>query len=224
MLMLPHNPSSVDSLLDLYFAQPGTIHRILLTAIQEWSFFGGQTQFHRRSTRRGGRENQKGYYQRVGLYWHKALGMNLDGRDRDTPWSAAFISYVMLASGVDSHDFKGASAHSRYIHRAIQNRVQNLANAKFLGRRITEYAPKEGDLVCYSREGANMTYDKAIKRDSYTSHCDIVVYVRQGEIGVIGGNVSDSVTLKIVQVDARGFLTDRSHPWFAVLENRLPLS
>ena len=62
-----------------------------------------------------------------------------------------------------------------------------------------------------------------MKSSQYKSHGDIVVYVRPGEIGVIGGNVSDSVTLKTLKLDSAGYLVDKHDHWFVILENRLPL-
>jgi hypothetical protein len=190
--------------------------------VQEWSYFGGTTRVRGRSVRRGHQETDKGYYQRVGDYWRFGTGLRRTGLDTDDPWSATFISYVMRKAGVTDRDFRRAAAHARYIHFAIQNRLGHKHGAVFHGWRLTEYRPKEGDLVCYSRAGSGITFDKAIKRDAYKSHSDIVVCVRPGEIGVIGGNVGDSVTLKFLTTTAGGYLNDRTESWFAVLENRLP--
>jgi hypothetical protein len=222
-MVLPHPPQSVRSQVDLAFARPGTIHRILWVALQEWSYFGGEVQSHGHTLRGGKHEADAGFYQRVGEYWRYGTGQNLDGRDTDVPWSATFISYVMRKAGVNNKDFPRATAHSKYIHAAIRNRLANGPGAAFVGRRVTEYRPKEGDLVCASRAGSNMTYDKAAKQDAYKSHSDIVVYARPFEIGVIGGNVDDAVTLTIYNLGAGGFLTDKSRQWIAILENRLPL-
>lgn len=55
---------------------------------------------------------------------------------------------------------------------------------------------------------------------------DIVVDIsRPGEIDVIGGNVSSSVTLKTLKVDSQGKLIPTNnksgdYPWFAVLANQ----
>ena len=65
---------------------------------------------------------------------------------------------------------------------------------------------------------------RAAKESKYKAHGDIVVFVRPGEIGVIGGNVGDSVSLKTLKIDGSGYLTDKTQPWFCVLENRLPES
>ncbi len=221
--MPPFIPPSVLWAVDLMTARPGSIHRILWVAIQEWLFFGQQTIENGRVVKLGHKEHHAGYYERVGEYWREGLSMRYDGRNRSVPWSAAFISYVMKTAGVADSDFPRAAAHSRYIHFAIQNRETGATGAKFIGWRVSERAPKEGDLVGYSRAGAHMTYDKAAKRNTYTSHCDIVVYARPGEIGVIGGNVKDSVSLKRLPTDADGFLTDTHNDWFVVIENGLPV-
>jgi len=221
MLPLPHISQEIANLVEIAMSRPGTIQRIMWVALQEWSYFGGTnvTKGHKHG---GHKETDKGYFQRIGTYWKEGTGTHLDGRDTDHPWSAAFISYVMHTAGVTRQQFPGATAHSRYIHFALQNRVHNTPGAAFVGQRITEYKPKLGDLVCASRAGSNMTFDKAIKQKDYKSHCDIVVYVWPGEIGVIGGNVSDSVAMKILKIDAGGFLVDKTSPFFAILENRLP--
>ena len=222
MILLPSITSAVADLVELATSRPGTINRILFVALQEWRYFGGSTVTKGRR-HAGHKETEKGYYKRIGLYWQDGTGQHLDGRDTEHPWSAAFISYVMRTAGVTQEQFPSATAHSRYIHFAMQNRVHNTAGAVFIGQRLTEYKPKLGDLVCTSRAGSHMTFDKAIKHKDYTSHCDIVVSVRTDEIGVIGGNVSDSVSMKFLKIDAAGSLIDKTAPWFAILENRLPL-
>gem|GEM_PF-7009058 len=73
------------------------------------------------------------------------------------------------------------------------------------------------DLVGYARQDG-VGFDTPAP---YNSHTDIVVAVRDGEIDVIGGNVSDSVTLKTLQIDDQGRLTDSSEDWFVVLSNQL---
>jgi hypothetical protein len=85
-------------------------------------------------------------------------------------------------------------------------------------------------LLCNTREKSHMTYDKAIKQDGYDSHCDIVVYVRPGEMGVIGGNVSGTskghrtVGLRTRALTSGGYVVNRTKDeFFAILENRLPL-
>lgn len=169
----------------------------------------------------GRKENEKGFYERVGKYWKEALNLNFDGRNKSWYWSAAFISYVMKISGVPKKDFKPSIRHSEYIHQALQNKKNKIAGAKFVGHRLTEYAPKIGDLVCFAAQ-PGIDYDSAVKLKKYRSHCDIVVFSGHGQVMTIGGNVEDSVSLRTFQTDTDGHLTDETKDWFVVIENKMP--
>lgn len=127
------------------------------------------------------------------------------------PWSAAFISWVMQQAGAGSL-FKRSPAHSVYISWAKENRRNNNANP-FKAYRITELAPRVGDLVCQGRSGSSPTYDNIAP--GMNTHCDIVTAVQPGNLSVVGGNVSDSVKQRSVRTDARGFIA--SPAYFAVI-------
>lgn len=45
-----------------------------------------------------GQEHKSPFYRFVGQMWD-AIGMDLDGKDRDVPWSAAFISWIVRQAG-----------------------------------------------------------------------------------------------------------------------------
>ena len=203
-------------------AGPATIGRIIRIALDEWHRFGHQVVIGDDIIHEGGREDRAGYRQRVGLFWRYGTGKRYDGADRDQAWSAAFISYVMRSAGVADHLFPRSIRHSEYIHFAQQNELTADPDAAFVAHRLLSYVPKPGDLVAYTR-GSNLSYDRAARRTRYKSHTDIVVYVRAGEIGVIGGNVKHSVSLKRLIAGAGGRLRDQTKDWFAVIENRLPL-
>lgn len=206
----------------------GTRLRIIRVAIEEWLRFGGQVAVGTRRpgplqvVHRGTTEQDPDAARIVGEYWRN-IGLNYDGNDTEQYWSAAFISYVMSQAGVADADFPRSRRHMTWIHHAIRNKLDRVAGAKLLGHRPEEYAPREGDLVCYSRSGW-LDYAAAARQARGGAHSDIVVYAWGGEIGVIGGNVRDSVTLKRLPTDGAGYLADRSrnHDWFCVIENRLP--
>lgn len=183
--------------------------RVRDIALKEWEFFGRGRE----------KEDQPGFYQRVGDYWKQGVNRNLDGRDRGTPWSAAFISWVMRKAGA-GNQFKYSSLHADYIRDAIQKRKINDKNAAFKGYKVEEYAPKVGDLVCQSRgkDAWRVGYDTT---RSYSSHCDLVVSTKPGQIDVIGGNVSDSVGRKTYKTDATGKLPKGKYPWIAVIKTSL---
>jgi Uncharacterized protein conserved in bacteria (DUF2272) len=199
------------------------IPKVVQTATEQWEFFGEQTyDIDGRLLQNGHKEGEEGFYQRVGQYWLEGTNTrNIDGRDHDYPWSAAFISWMMKSSGAGDN-FRYSTQHSVYINQAIRDH-QNNNNVGFWGWRLNEYKPAVGDLVCWARE-AGVDFDHQ-KGGNYAGHCDIVVEVDADEMFVIGGNVGDSVTRRPLSLD-NGFLTARKlggETLFAIMENRVPL-
>lgn len=193
------------------------IARIQQQLDREWKYFGSQTyDVEGRLIKKGYSEEDPAVYKRVGYFWENGTSLLLDGRDRDWPWSAAFISSVHQDAGVGPQFFR-SPAHSRYIRDAIFKKTTGEQDAAYWGHRITERAPRVGDMVCYSRQ-SGVSYDQQPLR--YASHADIVTAVRPGEIDVIGGNVGHSVAKKTVKTDENGFIIDEIYNWFAVLEPR----
>lgn len=168
-----------------------------------------------RFQRGAGKENVDPFAGFVGEMW-ASIGLDLDGRDGDQPWSAAFISFVVRRAGYAG--FRFAAAHARYIHDSIVRRQRNEASP-FWGFRITEHKPALGDMVCRWR-AVPRSFDDAARRDDFKSHCDIVVQLGDGSVNTIGGNVANSVSTTRYRLDAQGFL-DGSGNVFAVLRNNL---
>ena len=189
---------------------------IVETANKEWKRFGYDTTgIDGKKIKKGRQENENGYWERVGDYWKQALNLGYTGKDRDVAWSSAFISWVMLKSGgLFGIPFKKSASHSTYIREYVKNRKEG-KNATFVAYRINEKPADVGDLVCYSRENASDMYDRT---GAYKSHCDIVVAKRKGEIEVIGGNVAQSVSKKIVSTDRTGRV-NAGGKWFAIIKN-----
>src|SRR5262245_30910775 len=97
MLLLPYLPRTAKTQLDLASAAPGTIHRILWVAVQEWSYFGGNYDDTEIPgiEHAGNVQTDATHYKKVGEYWSYGSGTKgLDGKDTNF-WSATFISYVM---------------------------------------------------------------------------------------------------------------------------------
>jgi hypothetical protein len=179
--------------------------QLMSAAVAEWLRFEMGT----------GQEHVDPFFKFVGEMW-QSIGLDLDGKDRDTPWSAAFISFCVRKAGITG--FKFAAAHSRYIHDAIVKRFANQA-APFWGFRITEQPPRLGDMVCQWRKNRK-TFDDARVEDAFFSHCDIVVEVGDTFVRALGGNNTDTVGFKKYNLNANGFLKDEKNV-FAVLHNRL---
>jgi hypothetical protein len=198
------------------------IPAIVQTATAQWEFFGEQTyDIDGHLDQNGHKEGEDGSYQRIGQYWLEGTGTrNIDGRDHEFPWSAAFISWVMKTSGAGSH-FRYSTQHSVYISQAIRDHMKG-NDVGFWGWRLNEHRPAVGDLVCWARE-AGVDFDHQ-KSGNYAGHCDIVVEVNADEIFVIGGNVGDAVTRRPLALHG-GFLTVRElggETLFAIMQNRVP--
>lgn len=184
-------------------------------ALEEWNYFGNQL-IESGFIKNGRKETDEGFWQRVSIYWKEGTGFEKTGKDTSWPWSAAFISWVMKKAG-SGDKFPYSIRHSDYINYSIQNREKGNCDAEFIGYQIYEYSPDIGDLVCYSRQ-ENIDYQS---RGRYKSHCDIVIEKTKNRIGVIGGNVRDSVTKKFLPLDSEGKLDDSTEHWFVVIKNNL---
>ena len=192
-------------------------YRAVSLAKKEWQGWGEPTiQENGTQSTKGGFEANIGFADRVGKYWREGTGLKYDGSDTDVAWSSAFISYLMKNSGAGNKFVYNAS-HSKYITDSIANRKNQKFSAPFVGYRVKEMSPKVGDLVCYTRQ-SGVDYDTT---GSYKSHCDIVVSTKGNQIEVIGGNVNNAVTKKILKTDTKGMIADTKYDWFTVIKNNI---
>lgn len=120
-----------------------------------------------------------------------------------TPWSAAFVSWVMCESGLDdSAEFRRAVAHHTYIDQAIRARNGRGSQALFTAYDIGETTISPGDLLCSGRRPAYRTLAERRRQlgEGARTHCDVVVKLDEarGRILTIGGNVRGTVGLKLM--------------------------
>ncbi|PWV99207.1 uncharacterized protein DUF2272 [Hoeflea marina] len=219
-----------------------TADAIVLAATQEWERWGKSTWNTITGAKAIGKtETSPGFADFVYETYYKTVVKSPDPtkkakmlrriQELDTPtypWSAITISYIMKTAGFTKAQFEFSEGHSRYIRNAVAAKGVDTA-ASYWGFRITDAVPTVGDLVGCARNSNGTPVSHAAgqawydKTGDYSSHADIVVAVRPGEIDVIGGNVSNSVTMKTLKCDpVSGKLTDMSHPWFVVMKRRLP--
>lgn len=154
-----------------------------------------------------GQEHHAPFFRYIGEMW-QAIGLDLDGRDRDQFWSAAAISFMVrnASSTVPRYrKFKFAAAHAKYMHDSIARRKANDTKAPFWGHRLHEIRPEIGDIVCKWRETPR-DYDDAAASDAFKSHSDIVVSVQPDFVLAIGGNVGQSVNITRYRKTGAGFL------------------
>lgn len=156
------------------------------------------------------------YWSEVGLQFTSCVS---------EPWSAVFVSWCVKQAGATADEFKFADSHSEFVHRAIQ--IQLNGTGVFRGRRITEHAPRVGDIIQNNRTGSTHDYDFARKNKEYASHSAIVVEVGSDSAGgfalTIGGNEGDSIRRKVVRLTPAGLIKQRANnPFMCVIQNLKP--
>ena len=144
-----------------------------------------------------------------------------------TPWSAAFISWVMCESGLsEMSEFRRAVAHHSYIDQAIRARDGASATAAYTAFDIGETEISPGDLLCSGRRPAYRSLAERRRQlgEGARTHCDVVVKLEPARhrILAIGGNVRATVGLKLLPAqtdDAVGLRPDGgARPLFAHLK------
>ena len=133
----------------------------------------------------------------------------------DTPWSAAFISYVIRQSGVAASAFRFANAHRAYIYEAFAASLAEPANEAgdrlYRACPVGTTKPRPGDLICHHREPALAdASDQAVRerirtelasgatRSVRRTHCEVVASIdaRARKMYTIGGNVLQAITAR----------------------------
>ena len=145
----------------------------------------------------------------------------------DTPWSAAFISYLMKTAGFSRAEFGFSDNHADYVQAAFDTSTAEAAGLErvdaFRACDVATTRPRAGDLLCATRAAAAGTVKFAglaaavaaarAAAQSFPMHCDLVVRADAGgdaKLEVIGGNVVQSVTLSRMSLNAAKLL-GRSH-------------
>jgi hypothetical protein len=188
---------------------------IVKTACEEFAWWRSDTTL---------RESDEKAVARLKQYW-LSVGRQTRGIQlRDSlwqeqhPWSSAFISWVMTRAGAGKK-FKTSPNHAGYIVWARKN-LQSKCKEIFIAYDICDQKcawPEPGDLICKNRDGNNFSLSTITASD--ISHSDIVVEVDtvRKAIVTIGGNVRNTVSKRIIYLDADGYI-DRSSNWKVIDE------
>jgi hypothetical protein len=152
-------------------------------------------------------------------YW-TTLGFQFPGVQ--TPWSAVFISFCVKTAGATAADFKFAEAHSVFVHKAIEN-ARNQTGV-FQGFDISEQPIALGDILQNNRGSHRFDFAFAKAHDAYESHSAIVISMGHDALGpfamTVGGNESDSIRMKRVNLDPDGTVKQRaSSPFICLVKN-----
>ena len=140
--------------------------------------------------------------------WERTAGELRRNDGWRTPWSAAFISWLMCEAGATP--FTLSWAHRDYVDAAIA--AADGGPAHLYHARPPDRAPSPGDLLCSHR--ADYRTDLAARREEFgvlgDMHCDLVIAVNAStrDVLALGGNVENGVTLVRYHV-GRGFFRTR---------------
>lgn len=139
--------------------------------------------------------------------WARTAGEWRRNDGWQTPWSAAFISWLMCDAG--AAPFARSWAHRDYVDAAIA--AADGGPAHLYVAQAPNQAPQIGDLLCAHR--SEYRADLAARREERGAqgemHCDLVVAANEsGDILAIGGNVENGVTMVRYQFQ-RGFFSKR---------------
>ena len=142
----------------------------------------------------------------------------------DTPWSAAFISYLMKTAGFSRSEFAFSGSHADYVQAAFAASDEEAAGREpayaFRACDIATTHPRAGDLVCATRAGTAgiakfadlaAAMDARAAGQDFPMHCELVVRSDEGgdaKIDTMGGNVVQSVTLSRMRLNANKVLSD----------------
>lgn len=135
-------------------------------------------------------------------------GLGCRGFVIDSPWSAAFVSWVMRRAGVPR--FTHSGSHFHYVRAARRDP----ANSPYQFLEPMSAPLATGDLLCYARSGRVYGYAGLASAidggaDGLGMHCDIVVAANpsgDAKAYLIGGNVQQTVTLRTLNLNATGRL------------------
>ena len=198
-------------------------------ATLEWEFFGRQTVVLKGTEESiphvgAWEDDDSRISRRVNTYWRAVSKPELDGMDCAEPWSAAFTSWVMQSAGVPESQFLRSSSHGIYLASMIDQAGD--PGRWFVPRRIMDYSPQPGDLICASRGTTRPRtingYTSASALNGTSTHCDLVVTKTPRTLEAIGGNVRNSVSRTTLELDSQGRLQPAPRrPWFLIMENRL---
>lgn len=133
-------------------------------------------------------------------------GLGCRGFVIDTPWSAAFISWLMQRAGVPG--FRASAGHFDYVRAARRDP----AGSPYLFQDPAHATPAVGDMLCYVRTQqvlghAGLTALIDGGATGLNMHCDVVTAVSPGGDGkayLVGGNVQQAVTMRVLNLNAAG--------------------
>lgn len=123
----------------------------------------------------------------------------------DTPWSAVFVSWVMTRAGLPG--FQPSARHVDYVRDAYRGG----AGSPYRLADPDAEAPATGDLMCFARVPSQAFGAAGFRRwldsagdGALAMHCDVVVSTSNGRARLVGGNVLQGVTMRVLPLNRTG--------------------
>jgi hypothetical protein len=149
----------------------------------------------------GKKETDAQSYSQLEKYWK-----NIDYGEwspSGTPWSAAFISYVLRGS-----DFPQTAAHRIYVKDIIDGKKPTWA--AFSIPKSQEIPLHVGDVLVKPRSG-----------DYNNTHGDVVYKIVDGMAYLVGGNISNTAKItRIIKVDKDNVAVEDVSPYMIILKKK----
>jgi len=141
-------------------------------------------------------------YPRLKEYWdYVKFGDNWS--PSGTPWSSAFISYVLRGQG-----FPKKAAHRLYMKDIIDGK--NPSWGAYSIPKTDNLQLHVGDVLIKPRSG-----------DYNNSHGDVVYKIEDGQAFLIGGNLGNSARVtEIFRVDNKGYVQEDVSPYLVILKKK----
>lgn len=168
---------------------------------------------------KGKKETDEGMLAHVRRYWKKGPGMTKAAIDEllkvrtaainkglasiPSPWSAAFVTFVMKKA---YPDFKAAQSHSKYISWAKTNRTTQAH--PFQAFPVNEVAVEPGDIICQARSIKKWATYENVGELPHT-HGDIVIRIENGYAVAVGGNINMNVQEVRYELDSANQLVQK---------------
>ena len=125
----------------------------------------------------------------------------------NTPWSAAFISYIMIKSGYKNFP-------KSKFNTCLASKIQVGDYDYFTLANPSEYSPKVGDIIIKNKPGGTLTFDSFNCGDD--SRSDMVTKVSSSKIETIGGDFNNAIVQKVIPTDSQGKILNSSY--FAIIK------
>tara|TARA_R100000773_G_scaffold44641_1_gene46815 strand:+ start:8716 stop:9351 length:636 start_codon:yes stop_codon:yes gene_type:complete len=146
-------------------------------------------------------------YPRLKIYWDN-VNFGDNWSPTGTPWSAAFITYLLRNTGFP----KNRAAHYLYIKDIIDGK--NPTWSAFSIAKTDNLQLNVGDVLIKPRTGSNTS-----------THGDLVYKIEDGKAFLIGGNVSNTAKVtKVFNVDENGIVQDKIERYVIILKKKKSFS